>query len=253
MKETLLCLLLLLLFSTGSFTQNAMADKGLQLVYFTDGSIVKGIILSYQTNEALVMKVAGEEVVLPADKVLYIVRGRIAKRYEQDLQMEKPKYEYAFRERGIYNVSSLSLNTGSNGEGTVVGLGIQHAIGYQFNRWIGAGAGAGIDVYGFNAEKAFIWLFGDVRGYLRPQKVTPFYAFQMGYGFLDDQRIRSAKGGMLIYPAVGVRLSGKSGANWSMDVGYKYQESELQYDWWDGFEIQQHRYHRYVFRVGLTF
>lgn len=253
MKEILLGLLLLFTLSFGAMAQNEMAEKGQQLVYFSDGSIVKGIIISYHMNETLVMKVAGEEVVLPADKVLYIVRGRTAKRYEEDLEVEKAVYEYAFRERGIYNVSSLSLNTGRNGEGTVVGLGVQHVVGYQFNRWIGAGVGAGIDVYGFNTEKAFLSVFGDVRGYLLPQKVTPFYAFQMGYGFLDDQRITSSAGGLLVYPAVGVRLSGKSGANFSMDLGYRYQASERQYEWWDGFEIQKHRYHRYVFRVGLTF
>lgn len=253
MKQILTSLIFLFTLFIGALAQNGLSEKGQQLVYFEDGSIVKGIILSYQMNETLVMKVAGEEVILPADKVLYIVRGRIAKRYEEDLEVEKAVYEYAFRERGVYNVSGFMLNTGRNGEGTTVGLGIQHVVGYQFNRWIGAGVGAGIDVYGFNAEKAFISLFGDVRGYLLPQKITPFYAFQMGYGFLDDQRIRSAKGGVLIYPAVGVRLSGKSGANFSMDLGYRYQESERQYDWWDGFEIQKHRYNRYVFRVGLTF
>jgi len=145
------------------------------------------------------------------------------------------------------------MNVGNNFEGTTVGLGVQHVVGYQLNRWVGAGVGAGIDVFGFNSEKPFISVFGDVRGYLLKNKVTPFYALQMGYGFLNDQRIREAKGGLLVYPAIGMRFSGKAGANFSMDLGYKYQKSELQYGWWDSYEIWNYRYNRYVFRVGLTF
>jgi hypothetical protein len=253
MKNTLISLLAFLLLSFGLQAQASMADKGQQLVYFEDGSVVKGIIVSYHINKTLVMLVGGEEVEFSAQQVAYIARGKQGKKMEEKVGVEKMTYEYAFKERGIYNVSSLSLNVGNDFEGTTVGVGVQHVLGYQFNRWIGAGAGVGIDVFGFNAEKPFVAVFGDVRGYFLPKKVSPFYAFQMGYGFLNDQRIRDAKGGLLVYPALGVRFSGKAGANFSMDIGYKYQKSEVEYGWWDSYQIWNYRYHRYVFRVGLTF
>lgn len=245
----LCCLLMPLLLSA----QNTMAEKGRQLVYFKDGSIVKGVILEYKLDERLIMLVGGEEVELPVKRVDYITRGRQSRKYEKQLKEEERGYEYAFSERGLYNVSSFSVNIGQNQEGTVAGISLQHVTGYQLNRWIGLGLGVSLDAYTFAQEKPFLSVFGDARGYLTKTKVAPFYALQAGYGVLNDKRNRETRGGLMVYPAVGLRLSGRAGSNVSMDIGYKYQDSYREFGWDDSYTIWDYRYHRYVFRVSVNF
>lgn len=255
MKNVYCSVVLLLLWGSSLWSQNPMAEKGRQLVYFQDGSIVKGVILTYELDKRLVMLVGGAEVALPADQVEYITRGRQGKKYERQMQQEDERHQYAFSERGLYNVSSFAVNVGADIEGTTAGVNVQHVIGYQLNRWVGMGVGAGLDLYDFGEEKPFISVFGDVRGYLTETKAAPFYAFQMGYGFMNDQRLRDARGGLLVYPAVGIRLSGRAGSNVSLDMGYKYQDSYWEFGsaWNNDYTFLDYRYHRYVFRVSVTF
>lgn len=248
MKYALLSTLFFLLCSLSAQGQ---IDKGQQLVYFKDGTIIKGVIVEYRMNDKIVMRVGSRDIELPVSSVKFITRGKNSKKYEKKLKEET--YPYAFKEKGLYAVSALSLNTGSDFDGSVVGLGASQVVGYQWNRWLGFGIGGSIEAFSFNGEKPFITAFGDLRGYLTETKTAPFYAFQAGYGFLNDQRIRDAEGGLMLYPAIGVRLGAREGANFSIDLGYKYQKSRREYGAPASYEVWNYRYRRYVFRVSLTY
>ena len=224
------------------------------VVQFKDGSVVKGKIISFLQGGDLHMLVAGEEVVFPADEILKLRQN--SSRANLRKALKRGKYPYAFKEKGIYHASAFMVNIGSMYDDNAWGFGLQHASGYQFNRWIGVGAGVGLDAYAINNENPILSFFADARGYFKATRVTPFYSVQVGYGKMLDKQIRDVQGGLMVYPSLGVRLSGLDGANFFVDLGYKYQKSKREYEnswWWQSYEIWDYKYHRYVLRFGLTF
>lgn len=88
---------------------------------------------------------------------------------EKDSVAAKPCHEiYAFREHGIYHVTSASVLPGiSYHNETQWGVGLNYNIGYQWNRWIGAGLGIGLENYAVTAGNGSL--------------VFPFYAEARGY------------------------------------------------------------------------
>ena len=101
----------------------------------------------------------------------------------RDGQSERPAY--SFRERGLYNATRLAALPGQSylGDNTF-GFSLYHATGWMFNRRIGAGLGAGVEIYEPDGYEAPTYpIFAEVRGYFLGKNVTPFYSVAGGWAF----------------------------------------------------------------------
>lgn len=169
---------------------------------------------------------------------------------------------YAFREKGLYNVTYGSALTGFgyNNENQL-GFGVNHVIGYQWNRWIGTGIGFGLENFSIdNSNLSHVLpVFVEARGYLLQKRRTPYYSLGAGYSFATkgkDQGVTDAKGGLRLHPAFGMRLGGREDVNFLFDIGYVFQNVELTRSfntWTREVQIQNIRYKRLCLRIGMIF
>ena len=224
------------------------------VVYLINGSVFRGQILSYHSNGQLVLKaLGGHELTFSANVIKKVVQERITS------AGKKKDKSYAFKEKGIYHQSSLSINSGStawNGN-LIIGSGFQHIVGYQFMRQLGLGMGLGVDYYNIPAREIVFPLFVELRTYLNENNTAPFFALASGYSFAfknEDRGIIDAKGGFMTYPSFGFRLGASDETNVTLDAGVKFQKSTFTRAGWalESF-TQEMLYKRLTIRLGLLF
>ncbi len=249
MQSKLFQLVLFILIPFVGFAQS----ENLDYVYLKNGSLFKGEIVEYQDGGQLHLKLDNERTFIFEDKnIKRIVQGGTYK-----IHKDKSFKPYNFKEKGMYYFFAGNINGGSSAfqnEGTA-GLGIQAAAGYQLNRWLGAGLGIGMDYYYPGSGERFMPVFAEVRGYLRQKNVAPYYSVQTGYGFTfvdEDRAMEDSQGGIYLYPALGLRCGASDNANFTIDIGYKYQKGTFAFRQWD---LVEHKmtYRRIALRVGVLF
>ena len=196
----------------------AQTDK----VYLKNGTSLVGKLLFYKPNDTLILELKnGQSLIFLGKDVKKVIMG--------DVKTEKL---YEFRERGLYNITYFNLNFGkSNGGGqTQAGVALQNITGYQFNRWLGTGLGLGLDNYYISGNDANILsVFNEIRGYLTADNKAFYYAVSSGVGFPLKQKtdatqnLTGHKGGLMLYPAIGLRFGASPKFNFFMDIGSKFQ------------------------------
>ena len=234
----------------------------IDIVHLKDGSEFRGKIIEYKHDEYLKMEILGGQTVeFPAKQVKKVVQQP----YGQAAYIPKaPKIktirtrEYHFRERGIYNETYVNLMQGFNTWGDWVGgLGIHHVVGYQFNRWIGAGLGAGFDGYFLGFGENVIPVYAEARGYFMQKNTTPFYSMALGYGFAgknDERGITEGSGGIMVNPNIGYRFGASAGANFTLSMGYKLQKASFTQLRGGGSTFKRdYTYSRLNLKLGLLF
>ena len=225
------------------------------IVYLKNKSVFKGEIIEYVQDEVLKMKLSNSEtiIVLDAKEVKKIIHGEVDKVF-----LQKQKKSYEFKERGFYNATNISLSMAGSAysaSGINFGYGAQTSFGYQFNRLLGAGVGIGMDYYYRGSGENLMPVFGEIRGYLFSKNFTPMYSLATGYSFAfkdKDRNITEAKGGWMIYPAVGFRMGGSKLMNFTLDAGVRIQKAKYTFTSWD-IRRQRITYRRLVIRVGFVF
>jgi hypothetical protein len=237
-------------FNTGT-TLNAQNDK----VYLNNDTRLVGKITYYKPNDTLILEMKNGQTLFFLDKdVKKIVMG--------ETKVEKP---YAFRERGFYNITYFSINFNksnyryNNGE-ILAGVALQNTTGFQFNRWLGAGLGLGLDNYNVIGNDANVLsVYSEIRGYLNADNQAFYYSVAGGVGFpLVQESDKTAnltghKGSFMVHPAIGLRFGASPKFNFFMDIGTKFQRIKLD-------QISQlfenHftvTYQRWVLRGGIMF
>lgn len=171
---------------------------------------------------------------------------------------------YAFRERGIYYSLKGGPAFGQAHFGdSDLGFGMAASVGYQWHRLLGVGLGLGFDNYSVvdNVAARVLPITAEVRGYFRAQPRSLYYHVTAGYGaaFKNEQvGISKATGGLLVHPALGLRMGAREDVNFTLDIGYRFQEVTLQREWnlwWGGVERQEQHiwYKRLCLRFGVLF
>lgn len=229
------------------------------IIYLKDGSRLSGRILSWELDK-------GMQFELSTGATIYIEKDDIEKvdqdtesddisnyRFRRERKPSEPK-PYAFRETGWYQNTSGFFNISILG-----GAGIHHAMGYRFNRFFGVGLGMGIETNDFTAFRKLLPVFAEVRGFLLPKKISPYYAIKVGYAFgLRDELngTMGAKGGIHFSPELGVRF-GAGDVNYYLGLEYKLQNATFTWNGWDwsgGTIVTDHiSYRRIELRTGLLF
>jgi hypothetical protein len=221
------------------------------VVYLYDGSKITGSIISYNPDESVLLElVTGQQV-----KFLKKDVKKVVMEMPSVLKANEP---YEFKERGFYNATSINLSFGKSTYTNNVGIGIQHAVGYQFNRLLGVGIGASYENLYLQsyAEGRMLSLFGEVRGYLSKHNTAFYYNVAGGMAFpvtKSTENLTGHKGGLMVYPAVGMRFGASKRYNFFMDIGAKIQQvsynslNEWQQDYYTV------TYRRWVVRGGILF
>ena len=260
LNQTILLLLLALGFAvnlkaqTDTITRSDLVD----VVWLRGGSRLTGTIIKWELARGMEFKLA-------TGAIMNIPKNEIDKVYE-DVKFDatlpsslssnsltrEPK-PYAFKEHGLYQSFSAFLNFSDPG-----GAGLQYSIGHRFNRLLGVGGGLGIESNDFFNDRDLVPVFAEARGYFMPEKISPYYALKIGYGFAlkhDYSDEIEAKGGLYFSPEVGVRFGGRA-VNFYLGMEYKIQNATYvnSFFWGaDGTTTDKLTYRRLEMRTGLVF
>ena len=233
-----------------------VTDKIVDVVWLKDGSKLSGYILKWELARGMEFKlITGAEVILPKDQITRVYQDLpfASQSISEPGMYPRRDRSYRFREEGIYNTFSCFLNFSSFG-----GAGVHYSIGYRFSRMLGVGIGIGIESNDFNNSRGIVPLYAEARGFFVPKKISPYYAFKIGYGFAQRAELAGtieAKGGFMVSPELGVRFGGRA-VNYYMGLQYKIQNATYTNTiGWDGQGTYTDvvSYRRVDFRAGLLF
>lgn len=231
----------LLLSAAPLFAQQEAPDCT-DIVYLHGGSKLQGRITEYTEGGGLVLRTwSGLNMNVSAGNV-----KRIVQRCKDGKRLPKA---YDFKEHGLYNNTRAGILGGKTYYGPrSTGYTLQHSIGWMLQRRIGAGIGAGVEAFDTEgAEVTTYPVFAEVRGYLLPKNVTPFYSVAAGWGFAgkngDTQNglIENWGGGWMSKIQAGYRL----GNHVTVHCGISFQKKTR--DWqsfWGGDRGKDHILHK---------
>jgi len=244
-QKTLPVLFFLLLFFQ-SFAQDILEDQ--YHVHLRDGSLIKGKIL-YAADEEV-------ELQLTSGETITILRATIDRISKQKKTNRLLASGVSVQEKGTYQVmmagALIGKGSGEFEPNTETPSVFNYICGYQWNQYVSLGAGFGLDFY----DGGFIPVQLDYRAYFLPKKVGLYTAVGAGYSFSFDQikkrdNGRTYKGGLLLHPAIGMRVSTRSSYSFLFEVGYRFQYAQREFSW--SSDIDNIIYKRLALRVGVCF
>ncbi len=245
-------ILLLLFWYSGALS--AQTEKGAceDIVYLKGGSVLRGIIQEYYADSNLVMTSwSGARLQFPSAAVKRIVQKCAGDGKAKTPFSQRP---YSFRESGWYHATRFAVLTGESG----FGIGLQHSAGYKIDRLLGLGLGIGLENFGlFDGNTATYPIFAELRGYLMPKKITPFYALGAGYGLSKKYNDSSTwgggnerwRGGWMAQGQIGYRI----GNNACVHLGIRFQHKTRSWvnEWWGMRGTDKILHKRLEFGIGL--
>lgn len=248
--------LLLLISLNQLVAQDSVATKPIvDVVWLKDGSKLSGTILKWELARGMELKlITGAIVNIPKEEIVKVYQDlpfSSQPSQSPDFYPRGPR-PYAFREQGIYQTFSGFINFSDPG-----GAGVHYSIGHRFSRMLGVGIGAGFESNDFFYTRNIVPVYAEARGFLLAQRISPYYAVKLGYGFALEDPINGtldAKGGIHFCPEFGVRFGGRT-VNYYLGLEYKIQNATFRTnDWWNGGEFTDKvSYRRLELRTGLVF
>lgn len=253
----LLMSLICIVWSLALQAQDSLKQEPIvDVVLLKDGSRLTGTIVRWDLARGMEFKLAtGAVINIPKEEITRVYQDtQFTPNVERDpgLYMTRPR-PYAFKEEGLYNTFSVFLDFSTNG-----GAGLHYSVGHKFNKLLGVGIGTGFESHDFNYTRNIVPLYAEARGYFLSQKITPYYAVKMGYGFAlesPENGTLDAKGGFRFSPEMGIRFGGRS-VNYYMGLEYILQNATFtNTDWWgsQGEFTDVISYRRMELRMGLVF
>jgi len=250
-------------FAQNEFKQHIKAE----IIHFKGGGKLHGKILNIEGDTITFEMLTGEVIKLNSGIVKKVIQ-KFDKEGVAKLKFHQNK-PYQFKEKGIYNTTYINLPQGRIIESFevppntyydrywVLGLGIHHVTGMQYNRWLGTGVGLGFDGYLMGNGRNFFSIYGECRGYFLAQKISPYYSVGLGYGFgISNEYIgvRDNKGGLFFNPSLGYRFGGSAGANFTLGFGYKLQLATITDQSRNGsITVQEYKFNRLNTSFGILF
>lgn len=193
---------------------SASAQTMQEVVYLKNGSVVRGIIIEQIPNVSLKIRTADGSIfayeMADVDKItkepslssLGGANGRYGK---------GPARGY----RGFVDLG-YSVGVGELGEDR---LDFTTSHGYQFNPYIFAGVGAGVDYFP-DSYSVSVPVFAHARSEFLKGQVSPFLDVKVGYAFVDTK-------GFYCNPSFGCRIGIGGGCGVSFGIGYAMQYIDM--------------------------
>ena len=224
----LLSIFALLLFANTLFSQEKKEDCQ-DVVYLKGGSILRGTISEYKLDGELIMTTwSGAQMRVPATNVKKVIQDcKTDKKGQIPLNLRP----YSFKESGWYHATRFGVLSGESGRG----FSIQHSSGLNFNRLLSVGMGIGFEKFDpFETEVATFPIFAEMRGYLLPKNISPFYALGLGYGFSKkdtdngfvDGPVEQWRGGWMAQGHIGYRI----GNHATIHLGIRLQHKTFSWE-----------------------
>ncbi len=252
-------LLLCLSFVTQAMAQTPQED----VVYLTNGSIIRGVLQSDPNADPVSIMVMGGSVwVFDREEILRIAREEVT------WQPTNKKTRQPMQEKGFFNVSTIGLPIGTGyyndywgygGTYAAVGLSLHNVTGYRWSKWLGTGLGVGMDVFGTSVSPVTPLY---VRLETTPVKGStyPFAFSDIGYGFrwIDAaNEYVEEKGGIYWQAGGGIRFQTRGDVWWQLSAGYMQQRlysfESYPIEWGAPERERILTLRRMVFRLGIGF
>lgn len=182
------------------------------VVYFKNGSIIRGIIIEQVPYESLKIQTKdGSVFVVDIDDVQKMTKELPFSERNNDKKF-RSKAEIKFNKpRGYFGLVQLGLAPSVNGyESLRVGATIIN--GYRVLPQFAIGVGIGLQFYPIDASEVTLPIFAHLRSDFLNGKVSPFLAFNVGY---NVSLSGGFYGGLMLEPTLGI----------SFNVGKKYRMS----------------------------
>lgn len=221
-----------------------------------DGSQYRGQLEDIRAGgDTLVFRLwSGLVLEVPQSKV-----RRIVQRCQGDESLAVGRRPYDFKERGWYHHTRGGLLIGQVYSGqNSTGFFLQHSSGWMINRWLGAGLGAGGDFFDpWSSDVATYPVFAEIRGYLIPHRISPYYSLGGGYafagqrmgerwGYLDDWH-----GGWMAQTELGYRIGNHFTVHLGLRLQRKYRDWASVWGPTSGEGTDRILHKRLVFGLGL--
>jgi hypothetical protein len=219
----LIVILLFLAVQLPSLAQKRTED----VVRLKNGSIIRGKILNTQADTVVRVETEGRNVwVFSVADVRNITEEPIPR-----AEFSQKGYVFAL-EMGVLSGRTRQTTWGWGWPNTqsvpVNNFTFQVINGYQFNQYLALGAGLGIDAYN---GAAITPLYLRVNGDVLPHRITPVYLLDAGYGFYSSvfnaettNNQSRYRGGIMLNPAIGVRVHAGKHSSFLMSLGYRLQK-----------------------------
>jgi hypothetical protein len=216
-------LVLFVLTCTFGFGQNNYQD----VVYLKNGSIIRGIIVEQVPNQSIKIETADKSIfVYPIDD--------IQKMTKEEKPMVKNNYQISAQDNeglrtGYRGITEVGYQFGLGTYG-LDRLKFNMINGGQFSPFFYLGGGVGLRYY-FDDDVALIPVFVHARTNIMDKKISPYFAFSIGYSFNASDDFRGA--GLLLSPSSGVTFKVSEKVNLNVGISYEMQSLEF-YDYYYG-------------------
>ena len=239
MKRIALSMLLAL----GSFIF-CMAQEVQEVVYLKNGSIIKGTVieqvpgklLKIQTNDGSIFAYEMSEVekITKEQSTAYGQRGGQRRSGQSMLDGNGVQYGY----RGFVEFG-YTVGTGDWEDTNRIEFATSH--GYQFNPYIYAGLGAGVNYY-HEADLVEVPVFADLRADILDNWITPYVDLKIGYTVYDYT-------GFYMSPTVGCRFDFGNPVALNFGIGYTMQKMEFS----DRYSTERKNVGGFSIKLGIEF
>lgn len=260
------------------------------IVRLLDGAYYRGRLLGYRKGAEVSLAIDTRTVLILKEEAVYRIdfeqrvatppaksARRDAKGTTEAGRAPREPREYAFREKGPYQAITVGamLAEGAptariiifdplnpfivnDDPRTTFGYSMQYVRGWQFNRWQGVGGGVSADAYQMERGEILLNALAQYRAYFTRRKVGLYGVLDAGYGFAfrnERQGISEARGGFLLHPAVGLRLGARKDYNFTVDLGYRFQQARYTQTlpFSGDTEVRELFYKRLSLRVGIVY
>lgn len=245
------------------------------VVYFKDGSIIRGKVVEYKTGGKIKIKILGGSLLVYDTKDVHKMEKETIKADDMSAQKGK-KRKNAYKERpnhfvekGMYYMIGFG-NVGAALPPSIplFGLTADATVGWRLSPYIQFGGGLNLMA---ELNHSFLQGYGHMRFNLLNRSFSPYFDAQVGYGLLlspnairlqsnmGSQRngiaeIRDARGGFYARPALGMRFASRNKVHCFLDVGCTIQQA-----YYEGVTSSQFFYKekrlimRPSIRVGMVF
>ena len=222
--------------------QEQEQNRGEDIVYLKNGSVIHGEILEIRENEYIRIRYTdSRELLITFDDVIRVRRNQIHGRLY-------------YNTSGYMNRSGIEL-LGGTGSPT---LRFATIHGLHFSPHISAGLGVGLSPY--NDPLNLIPFFANFNYRLLKANTSPYLFLKAGYNFSmnaaedDFATLNSHTGGLLFNPGAGIDFNFSSGFGWYIQAGYNIDESSYEFDGWGNEVVRTDlSYRRVSIGMGLTF
>jgi hypothetical protein len=247
MRQFQLIFLLFHFFFGSSIAQDFTGE---QIFYLYDGSFIKGKMIAVTPDSLVKIRLSnGTEIELPDSLIWQQRRSQSDELLLRDGRKLLKKGVYA--SIGFHTLTAKRSLNYFNNDKVRWGLGGHYSAGYRFSPALAVGGGVGLDAHEFMLMPVFVEIQGCLvrknksgnqtlwfGGARLKRKIPLCYQLQLGWNlpveeYFRDWEFEKIKGGLLVYPAVGLLFPSRSGTTFRLDFGYKFQEYVWSYqnDW----------------------